>query len=88
MNMGLFLLDWFIRAQPTNVGGALLFLACQSVRGHSNSLILIGFIPNFIYGLFPSTSGSSSNMGFVQHPITKMADKMAATYQYLLSWSL
>ena len=49
---------------------------------------LIGFLPNFIYGLLPSTSHSSSNTGFVQHPITKMTDKMAATYQYPLSWSL
>ena len=48
----------------------------------------IGFLPNFIYGLLSSTSHSSSNMGFVQHPIIKMADKMAATYQYPLSWSL
>ena len=46
---------------------------------------LIRFLPNFIYGLLPSTSRSSSNMGFVRHPITKMADKMAATYQYPLS---
>ena len=34
---------WLIRAPPTNVGGALLFSACQSVclsvRGHSNSVI-------------------------------------------------
>ena len=49
---------------------------------------LIGFLPNFIYGLLPSTSSSSSNTGFSQHPITKMADKMAAPYQCLLSWSL
>ena len=45
---------------------------------------LIRFLPNFIYGLLLSTSHSSLNMGFVQPPITKMADKMAATYQYLL----
>ena len=49
---------------------------------------LIGFLSNVIYGLLPSTSGSSSNRDFVRHPITKMADKMAATYQYPLSWSL
>ena len=49
---------------------------------------LIGFLPNFIYELLPSSFCSSSNMGFVRHPIIKMADKMAATYQYPLSWSL
>ena len=54
----------------------------------SLSVILIGFLPNFIYGLLPSTSRSISNAGFVRHLITKMADKMAATYQYPLSWSL
>ena len=45
---------------------------------------LIGFLPNFEYGLFQSTSPSSSNTGFVQHPITKMADNMATIYQYPL----
>ena len=45
---------------------------------------LFGFFPNFIYGLLPSTSRSSSNTGFVRHLITKMAD----TYQYPLLWSL
>ena len=49
---------------------------------------LIGLLPNIIYGLLPSYSRSSSNTGFVWHPITKMADKMVATYQYLLLWSL
>ena len=49
---------------------------------------LIGFLPNFIYGLLPSTSHSSSNTGFVRRPLNKMADKMASTYQYPLSWSL
>ena len=49
---------------------------------------LIRFLPNFIYGLLPSTSWSSLNTGFVQHPITKMADNIAATYQYSLPWSL
>ena len=41
--------------------------------GHSNLVILIGFLPNFIYGLLPSNPGSSSNMSFVQQKITKMA---------------
>ena len=67
---------------------ALLFSACPSIRGHSNSVILIGFLPNFIYELLPSTSRSSSNTGFVRPPKIKMADKMASTYQYPLSWSL
>ena len=49
---------------------------------------LIKFLPNFIYGLLPSSSHSSLNTGFVGHAITKMADKMAATYQYPLSWLL
>ena len=49
---------------------------------------LIGFFPNFIYELLPSTFHSSLNMGFVGLTITKMADKMAATYQYPLSLSL
>ena len=48
---------------------------------------LIRFLPNNIYGLLPSTSCSSPNTGFVWHQISKMADKLAATYQYLLSWS-
>ena len=68
-----------------------MFSACPSVRLSVvtvTQLLLIGFLPNFIYGLLPPTSSSSSNTGFVRHPITKMADKMAATYQYLLSWSL
>ena len=138
------------RAPPTNVGRALLFLACPSVcpsvrpsvSGHSNSVIfnrisskfhiwiaftnlwfkfeyrfcqtsdnqdgrqngrhlsisavvvtltqsfLIRFLPNFIYVLLSSPFRSSSNMSFVWHTITKMADKMAGTYQYLLLWSL
>ena len=49
---------------------------------------LIGCLPNLKYGLLPSTSRSSLNMGFVRHPIIKMADKVAAAYQCLLSWSL
>ena len=80
-----------IWAPPTNVGGALLFSACPSLCLFVVTLtqsFLILFLPNFIYGLLPSTSRSSSNTGFVRHRITKMADKMAATYQYQLSWSL
>ena len=30
----------------------------------SNVVFLIGFLSNFIYGLLPSNSSSSSNMGF------------------------
>ena len=47
---------------------------------------LIEFLPNFIRGLLPPTSGSSSNTSFARHPVTKMTDKMTATYQYSLSW--
>ena len=57
-------------------------------RGHSSSVILIGFLQNCIYKLLPSIFSSSFNMDFVWHPINKVADKMAATYQYPLSWSL
>ena len=49
---------------------------------------LIGFLPNFMYGLRPPTSRACSKTGFARHPITMMADKMAAVYQCLLSWSL
>ena len=48
----------------------------------------IGFLPNFIYELLSSPFCSSSNMGFVQHTIIKMADKMAVAYQCLVLWSL
>ena len=34
-----------------------------------------------MYGLLPSNPCSSSNMSFVRQTLTKMADKMAATYQ-------
>ena len=49
---------------------------------------LIRFLPNFIYELLSSPFRTSSNMSFVYHMITKMADKIAAAYQCLLSWSL
>ena len=66
---------------------------CPSVRLSVVTLtqsFLIGFLPNFIYGLLPSISRSSLNTGFVRHPIINMTDKMAVTYmyQYLLKWSL
>ena len=48
----------------------------------------IRFLPNFIYELLSSIFHSSSNTGFVRHQITKMADKMATTYQYPLLWLL
>ena len=63
-------------------------LSISTVMVTLTKSFLIWFLPNFIYELLPSTFHSSSNMGFVWHPITKMADKMAATYQYPLSWSL
>ena len=59
-----------------------------SVCDLSNSVIFNQIYFKFHYGLLLSTSRTSSNTGFVNHPITKMADKMAATYQYPLSWSL
>ena len=40
------------------------------------------FLPNFLYDLLPSNSGSSLNMGFFGHMITKMADKMATACQF------
>ena len=43
---------------------------------------LIGFLPNFKYGLLPSNSHRSLNMGFVGRMITKTADKTAAAYQF------
>ena len=43
---------------------------------------LIGFLPNFIYGLLPSNSCSSLNISLVRRTITKMAAKMAAYYQF------
>ena len=49
---------------------------------------LIGVLPNFIiYELLLATFHSSFNMGFIRHPITKMADKMATAFRCLLSWS-
>ena len=48
------------------------------------SLFLMGFFPNFIFGLLPSNSSSSSNTSFVLQTITKMANKMAAAYQFAL----
>ena len=82
----------FVFVPPMNVGGAHLFLArssfCLSVycHGHSNFVILIGFLPNFIHGLLLSNSLSSLNTGFVRQTIIKMAGKMATAYRYLVSW--
>ena len=53
-------------------------------RGHSYLVIFMGFLPNFLYGLLPSNSCSSSNTGLVGGTIIKMADKMAATYPFAL----
>ena len=64
------------------------YLSISAVVVTLTQSFLIGFLPNFINELLPSTFHSSLNMGFVQHPITKMADKMAGTYQYPLLWSL
>ena len=43
------------------------------------SSFLIGFLPNFIYGLLPSNSRSSLNTVFFQSKISKKAVKIAAT---------
>ena len=51
--------------------------------GHSNLVIFNWIFPNFTYGLRPSNPGSTSNMIFVRQTITKMAYKMAATYQFV-----
>ena len=63
-------------------------LSISAVMVTLTQSFLIGFLPNFIYELLPSTYRSSLNMGFVRHLITKMADKMAASFHCLLSWSL
>ena len=53
---------------------------CGRLSTFVGTLTFIGFLPNFIYGLLPSNSYSSLNMGFV--PPTKIADKMAAACQF------
>ena len=63
-------------------------LSISAVMVTLTQIFFIRFLPNFIYELLPSTLRSKFNMSFVQHPITKMANKMAAAYQCLLSWSL
>ena len=50
--------------------------------GHSNLVIFIRFLPNFIYSLLPSNPGSSLNMSFVGQTIIKIADKMACAHQF------
>ena len=64
--------------------GSIIFglSARLSVHGHSNSVIFNQISFKFIYGLLPSNSSSSLNTGFVRRTITKMADKMAATYVF------
>ena len=64
------------------------YLSISAVVVTLTQSFLIRFLPNFIYALLPSTFRSSLNMGFVRHLIIKMADKMAATCQCPLSWSL
>ena len=77
--------DWGKLARQTNFGGALLFSACLSVRcrGHSNLIIFNSISPKFHIWI-----ASIKLSCFAQRRITKMADKMAAAYQCLLSWSL
>ena len=52
-------------------------------RGHSYLVIFMGFLSNFMYGLTPSNSGLSWNIGLVRLTIIKMANKMAA-YKFAL----
>ena len=78
----------FVRRDNQDGGQNGHHLSISDVVVTLTQSFLIPFLPNFIYGLLLSTSRSSWNTGFVRHPITTMADKMAATYQYPLSWSL
>ena len=65
---------------------------CGELLSDISQCVTVGSIGevclNFIYGLLSSNSHSSLNMDFVWRTITKMADKMAATYQCPMSWSL
>ena len=81
-----------------NVGRALLLrvvLLCLSiflsshpsvpaVCGHFNMVIIIGFLPNVIYGLLNSNPHPNMNMCFVGQTMNKMPDKMAAACQFAL----
>ena len=78
----------FFRHPITKIAQNGRHLSISAVVVTLTQSFLIRFLSNFIYGLLPSTSRSRSNTGFVRHQITKMADKMAATIQYPLSWSL
>ena len=69
----------FVRTKMVDkMATAYQFRCC----GRSSLVILIRFLSNFIYGLLPSNSGLSSNMGFVLRTITKMAKKISAAYQF------
>ena len=50
--------------------------------GHSNLVIFNPIHPNFINSLLISNPDSSSNMSVFRQTITKVANKMAAAYQY------
>ena len=63
-------------------------LSMSAVVVTQTQSFLIGFLPNFIYWLLPSTSLLSLNRDFVRHSIPMMADKMTAAYLCLLLWSL
>ena len=52
-------------------------------HGQSNLVILIGFLPNFIYGFLTSNPVKSLNMSFVRQTITNKADKMVAAHQFV-----
>ena len=74
--------------QDGRQNGRCLLMSVVAV--HVTQSFFIEILPNCIhvYGLLSSNSHSSLNMSFVWRSITKMADKMAAAYQSLLSWSL
>ena len=66
----------FIRAPPTNVGGALLFSACLSICLSVRNF-LTRFHPNLVYGLLPSKSHSRSTTGFVRRTINQNSHRLS-----------
>ena len=56
--------------------------------GHSKSVIFNRILTHFTYGLLLSNSRSSLNTGCVWWTVTKMADKMATTYEFALVYGV
>ena len=88
-------LKHFIRAPPTRWRSSIVFglSVCLSVVccGHSNLVILTAFLPNFIYGLLPSNSGSTSDMFFFptkDNQDGRQNGRHLSVYIHLLLWSL